>query len=559
MPAPDGFNYGYIKLGRDLWPEDSAFQQLDDLFWRNVRRRYVLLRGDTSSGKSTILNILVGSKLLHTAEAQATSCITEIRAIPDDDRADLTRRIVLLDWAGVEARLQELEKLGDPDIGAYRKAADEVKGALARRGLKFGVTMELDHWNELGFGTSLSDKQRHSVVVIDRIIIPVQPGGPGSDAAMRWAADSNISFLDLPGDAQGNHIVAVVLAEAERRYVPVVKLRIWGAHRPDAPDSTASEVLVINQLDMVRPDDGQAITVERTARAHPGPLIVMSAAADAPEDLDLGIPVSKGDAQARLRTWVRSLDEQPKDHPSQGAALLAALRTTMARPDGGVGVLVDAIDSAVRDNDAEPPADEAIASEAAAMLDRLRQLRDGLGSAPTERDAELELRLRAEEEQQRIEDSAKEVATRAVYGAPGAPPWPELLQRTGAVHPLDVLRVHLTAAEEQARAELNMAGGPVLVHVAEPVLDRLARLSAGPSRSAGGSRLSWVDVARIRWEFAAILADHLISELDRSGTPEPKVDRADVAARAADYNRRAFVINAAIGWASALASGPARP
>jgi hypothetical protein len=65
-------------------------------------------------------------------------------------------------------------------------------------------------------------------------------------------------------------------------------------------------------------------------------------------------------------------------------------------------------------------------------------------------------------------------------------------------------------------------------------------------------------VARIRWEFAGILADHLISELDRGSVPEPAVDRAEVAARAADYNRRLFVINAAIGWTAALASDSAR-
>jgi hypothetical protein len=484
MSAPDGFSYGYIKLGRDLWPDDNAFQQLDDLFWRNVRRRYVLLRGGASSGKSTILNILVGSNLLHTAEAQATSCITEIRAIPDGDRADLTRRIVLLDWAGVEARLRELERRADPDIGAYWKAADHVREVLAGRGLKFGVTMELDQWqNELGLGTGLADKQRHSVVVIDRVIIPVQPGG---NAAMRWAADSNISFLDLPGDAQGNHIVDVVLAEAERRYVPVVKLRIWDASRADAPDTRDGEILVVNRLDTVRPGDGQAITVERTARAHAGPLIAMSAAADAPAGLYLGIPVSRDAAQARLREWARALGEQPKDQPGQGVALAAALQSTMARPDGGVGVLVDTIDSAVRDSSAEPPADAAIAREAAAVLDRLRQLRDGLGPAPTQRDAELELRLRAEVEQQRVEDNARIVATRAVYGAPGSPPWPGLLARASGAEPLAALRAHLTAAEEQARTELDMAGGPVLA----PGGGAGAR-PAGPVRGrpgAGGRR-----------------------------------------------------------------------
>jgi hypothetical protein len=68
--------------------------------------------------------------------------------------------------------------------------------------------------------------------------------------------------------------------------------------------------------------------------------------------------------------------------------------------------------------------------------------------------------------------------------------------------------------------------------------------------------MSWVDVARIRWEFAGILADQLIAELDRGDTAEPAVDEAQVRARAADFNQREVVINAAIGWTAALAAGP---
>lgn len=557
MPAPGGFTYRYIKEGRELWPAEGTFQQLDDLYWRNINRRYVLIRGDTSSGKSTILNILVGSYLLRAGENQTTSCITEIRPIPDDGHADLTRRLVLLDWDGIEARLRYLEQRDDPDLAAYRRAAQDVREKLGARGLKLGATIKLETWEqELDLGTGLADRQRHSIIAIERVIIPVTPAG---NAAMKWAADCNISFLDLPGSARGNVIVESVLAEAAKRYVPVVKLRIWGADRHDGPSATEDETLVINQLDKVPPGADQTIFVERSARAHHGTVVAMSAAADVPDAVDLGLPVSRFAAAASLRAWMRWLDQQEDAASPQGAAgtaLLDALKTTLGHPDGGIGVLVDIIDSAVRMSGDQPSAEPSTTRDAVAVLERLRDLRDRIGPPPTERDAEMELRLRAEEERQHLENDTRAAAQRAVYGKPGSPPWPLLLGSGGSDQALTAVRQHLLQAEEQARQEVNLPGDPVLAGIAEPTLRRLTQLTS--RNTPGGARLTWVDVARMRWEYAAILADRLVSELERDSTAAPSIDRAQVAAKGSDYNKRVVVINAAIAWVSSLAAEPSR-
>ncbi len=66
---------------------------------------------------------------------------------------------------------------------------------------------------------------------------------------MAWAAEAGISFLDLPGNAQGNSIIDRMLAEEVERYRPAVTLSIWAADWADLPGRSPGrehEILVIN-------------------------------------------------------------------------------------------------------------------------------------------------------------------------------------------------------------------------------------------------------------------------------------------------------------------------
>jgi hypothetical protein len=548
----------FIGQGEELWAGEEAFRLLDEIWCLCDGRRYVELRGATSSGKSTVLNLLLGYRATATGDGQITGCAEELRPLPERELAGQQPRLVTVDADRLQSRLNYLRDKGDADVREFEKAAERVRDQLSEEDLDFGRTVSLDQWYEWGFSINFVGPEFHSVVAVDRIIRPI---GLPSVALLAEAASGRISFVDVPGTASEMHIVKL-MHDALANLRPSIPIRVWDARETDAPPSgDPAEILVINQADALTPLLDQQLdrlqVPDRTARAHKGKLVVMSAAADAPAGFDSRLP-DRTAARKALQDLAAAIESAATAAKPRFGELYTALQRTLAHPRGGIGVLAELLEddldelSVSREAGAHQAVVRGLATE---TLQSVARLRANLTGPFDPREAVLHLQAEAEADRRRQVDTARQVARREVYGPPELPAWTGLLGSLDKLDSaIDGLREHLRTADANAKAELGLAGEPTLAAAAEPLLDRFRQLrGASSGDKVSSARMTLVDVARVRAEVVGLLAWTLIGQIEN--IPLPQFTEADEEVRA-DYTqarRRRNVLNNAEKWLLPLA------
>src|ERR1700757_2446107 len=122
----------FIGQGEELWAGEEAFRFLDEIWCLCDGRRYIELRGATSSGKSTVLNLLLGYRATATGGGQVTACVEDRRPLPAQELAGQQPRLVTVDTDQLRYRLDYLRRNDDVDVGKFEKAAERVHDRLIK-------------------------------------------------------------------------------------------------------------------------------------------------------------------------------------------------------------------------------------------------------------------------------------------------------------------------------------------------------------------------------------------------------------------------------------------
>jgi hypothetical protein len=551
-----------LQAFEEHWSKAPIIRLVDQLYWR-AKNRYIALHGASEAGKSTTLNLLLGSPTLKATDGQTTGCITEIRPVTS---ADAQVRVHLVSPAHLDRRLEELKsRVSAHEYGDYRRAAMEAREVLQAHNVTLGETLTDEDWKKLGFSAVMGQGRMHEIV-IDRITVPVTvlPGHP-----LRWAAEQGVSVLDLPGDAQGEVFNMIILREAMASYPPFVSVRIWRADKVDRPEIEPGELLAITFLDsaLAVPKGGFARSIRGTMQDYGRRPFVISAAMDAPDGGEFNLPISKEVAEERLRDW-RDWLSQPerKDDPAYDQ-LRRGIEQSLTHAGGGSGALNGALQQLAASADQTVESAE-VKQLARAVVAGLRDLLDEL-KEPLSPEEELQRRKLTEQESRQARRAwIQEVARSHVYGKYRSSPWQNLASaidsgRTEAEHAglaaelAQLVSDHADAAQRDACAELDVsADSPQLAEIAKPLIKCLAGLIASPQHAAADLP-TWVDVARVRWELSNLLAA-LIMEADpklvpsaEDMPPEPETDD-DREELEDEYYLKAGVLGDCIAWATSF-------
>lgn len=543
------------------WPKEPVRRQVDQLYWR-AKNRYIALRGASEAGKSTTLNLLLGTPMLETSIGQTTGCITEIRPVTLDNPQG---HVHLVGAAHLDRRLEDLKShVSADEYGDYLRAAMQTRELLQAKNVTLGETLTEDKWREHGFSAVMGQGKMHEIV-IDRITLPVTVP---PDHALRWAAELGVSILDLPGDAQGEVFNRIILTEALASYPPYASVRVWRADKVDRPEAQPGELLVITFLDSAAADPQGAYvkSIRGTMQDYGRRPFVISAAIDAPAGADFGVSISKEASGERLRAWRDWLSRPERAEDPAYQQLLRGVEQSLNR--GGTRALNDAL----RQQLAATP-DQTVESEEVKQLGRtvVTGLRDLLNELKAPLSPEEELRKKILEEQdarQARRLQLQEAARSHVYGNYRSSPWQQLANaidsgQTEAKHSglaeelAKLVSEHADAAQQAACAELGIpAGPPQLAQLAQPLIKGLAELIASP-QSAAESLPTWVDVARVRWELSNLLAA-LMAEADPEPASRDDAEELDFGAdddreeREREYRMRAGVLGECIAWAGSF-------
>jgi hypothetical protein len=536
-----------------LWPQSTLAGKADQLFWR-ARNRYVAIRGDASAGKSTMINLMLGSRALDASEGQTTACITEVRMVGSEDGA-VEPRVHLASERLLSERLDRLRTLAtEIEFVDYRHTVQTGRERLRAGSIEPGSAVTQTDWRQLGFSTALGSNERHNVLV-DRMI---HLGRAGSPHPLEWALTEGVSFLDLPGDARGEVFNEVVLAEAQHSYAPAVTLRLWNAGSNDRPQLESGELLVITFLDDPRvvPGGNFMKTVHGTLQDYGRTPMVLSVAADAPAELNL-VPLSAQQAIQQLRAWEQWLAQPAQVADPSYQLLHGAVRRTLAHPDGGMGVILDTIRDALEAAPRQSAGDADLRDLAATVRDEALHLRDQLVEPKPERVLRNEQKIARQRDRQERRLELAAVARASLYGEHSSEPWrtlDELIHDGYLDEPVDVVALlgdHATAAEAACYSAAGITAAPRLAEISAPLLQELGRLLT-VSRS-GDDPPSWVDVARVRWELCDLLTG-LAAAAEQPGAPPHGQDPGTTAAALSwpEYSRRAGVLNACLKWAGSF-------
>jgi Dynamin family len=565
-----------------FWPKAQVRRQVDQLYWR-AKNRYIALRGASEAGKSTILNLLLGVPMLRTSLGQTTGCITEIRPVT---LANAQGHVHLVSEAQLERRLDALKgrkasleespkerKVSDAEYGDYRRAASRTREILDNEKVTLGETLTENDWGKLGFSEIMGQGKMHEIV-IDRVTIPVPvPAGH----PLRWAAEKGVSFLDLPGDAQGEVFNGIILEEALTSYAPYATVRVWRADKVDRPETKHGELLAITFLDSADayPEGPYAKTIRGTLQDYEsicrtaqdrGPFpFVISAAMDAPAGVDFGLAIGKGRSGENLRAWQEWLSRPEQADDDAYQRLLAGVRQSLT--GGGTAALNDYLQQRLDTPDQTVESEE-IQQLARAVVTGLRALQDEL-KEPLSPEEELRKRILEEQEARQARRlEIQEAARSHVYGAHRSPPWQKLATAidsgwTEDNHPglaeelAKLISEHADAAQLAACHDLGIpADSPQLARLAQPLIKALAELIAS-AESTPESLPTWVDVARVRWELSNLLAA-LMVEADPHHAPSPEPEELDFGPdeerdeREREYRLREGVLNDCIAWAGSF-------
>jgi Dynamin family len=552
-----------IQRFEEYWPKAPVRRLVDQLYWR-AKNRYIALRGASEAGKSTALNLLLGTRMLEASAGQTTGSITEIRPVTGDD---IQARVHLTSAAHLELRLEELKShVSGEEYGDYRRAAMEAREALHARDITLGETITGDDWAKLDFSAVMGQGKMHEVV-IDRITLPVKvPSGH----PLRWAAEKGVSILDLPGDAQGEVFNKIILAEALRSYPPFASVRVWRADKVDRPEKEPGEMLVVTFLDSAAagPHGGYVKSIRGTMQDYGRRPFVISAAMDEPDGVSLGLSLTKQAAEERLREW-RDWLSQPEQADDAYQQLLRGVEQSLTYPGGGTGALNDALQQKLADSEDETLESDEVTHLARTVVAGLRDLHDAL-EEPLSPEEELRRRKLAEQEgRQARRMQIQEAARSHVYGKYRGSPWQDLANiidsgstetdhRGLAEEIAQRVSEHAGAAERGAYAELNVtAGSPQLADVARPLAKGLGELIASPQYTVE-ELPTWVDIARVRWELSNLLAG-LITEADpqlalsaEAETAGPGLEDEEEERRLDEYVMKEGVLNQCIAWAASF-------